>query len=89
MKASFRSTKSTLPMQQGFRCCTPTGSSRSCASSVRHQNSEMEIVSRERLRALAAFDAGYLDPSESLSRWDVHIEKGTGTRQALLFSSTW
>jgi len=34
----------------------------------------IEVVDRERLQELAAFDAGYLDPSESLSHWDLRIE---------------
>ena len=31
----------------------------------------IEVVNQERLQELAAFDAGYLDPSESLSQWDL------------------
>lgn len=34
----------------------------------------IEVVDKERLRALAAFDQSYLDLSESLSRWDLRIE---------------
>lgn len=34
----------------------------------------IKVVDAARLRELAAFDAGYLDPSASLSRWDLRID---------------
>jgi CRP-like cAMP-binding protein len=34
----------------------------------------IEVVNKERLQELAAFDGRYLDPSESLSRWDLRID---------------
>ncbi len=34
----------------------------------------IEVVNKERLQALATFDARYLDPSESLSRWDLRLD---------------
>jgi CRP-like cAMP-binding protein len=34
----------------------------------------LEVVDKERLEELAAFDGRYLNPSESLSRWDLRIE---------------
>jgi CRP-like cAMP-binding protein len=34
----------------------------------------IEVVNKERLQKLAAFDGRYLDSSESLSRWDLRIE---------------
>jgi hypothetical protein len=34
----------------------------------------IEVVNQERLQELAGFDAGYLDPGESLSRWDLRID---------------
>jgi len=34
----------------------------------------IEVVNTERLRELAAFDGRYLDLSELLSRWDLHID---------------
>ncbi len=37
----------------------------------------IEVVDKERLQALAAFDGRYLDLSESMSRWDMLI-RGLG-----------
>jgi len=34
----------------------------------------LEVVDKEGLEGLAAFDASYLDSSESLSRWDLRID---------------
>ena len=34
----------------------------------------IEVVNKERLQALATFDARYLDPTESLSRWDLRLD---------------
>jgi CRP-like cAMP-binding protein len=34
----------------------------------------VEVVNAQRLQELAAFDAGYLNPGESLSRWDLRID---------------
>jgi len=34
----------------------------------------IEVVNKERLHELAAFDGHYLDPGEALSRWDVRME---------------
>lgn len=34
----------------------------------------IEVVNKERLQELAAFDGRYLDPSESPSRWDLRFE---------------
>ena len=34
----------------------------------------IEVVKKEQLRELAAFDACYLDPGESFSHWDLRIE---------------
>ncbi len=34
----------------------------------------IEVVNKDRLHELAAFDPGYLDPGEALSQWDLHIE---------------
>lgn len=34
----------------------------------------IEVVHKERLRELAAFDGGYLVAGETLSRWDVRVE---------------
>ena len=34
----------------------------------------LEVVDKERLEDLAAFDGRYLDPSESLSRWDLRFD---------------
>jgi CRP-like cAMP-binding protein len=35
----------------------------------------IEVIDRDHLQKLAAFDAGYLDMSESLCRWDLRIEE--------------
>jgi CRP-like cAMP-binding protein len=35
----------------------------------------IEVMDRDHLQRLAAFDAGYLDMSESLCRWDLRIEE--------------
>jgi hypothetical protein len=34
----------------------------------------IEVVNKERLQELAAFDGRYLLPSETLSRWELRIE---------------
>jgi len=34
----------------------------------------IEVVDTKRLKEIAVFDSRYLDPSEFLSRWDLHIE---------------
>jgi CRP-like cAMP-binding protein len=34
----------------------------------------IEVVDKERLQEVAAFDSHYLDPADALSRWDVRIE---------------
>ena len=34
----------------------------------------IEVVDKERLQELVAFDGRYLGSSESLFRWDLHID---------------
>ena len=41
---------------------------------VLSEKRHIEVVNYERLQELAVFDGRYLDPSESLSRWELHIE---------------
>jgi len=35
----------------------------------------IEVVNKDRLQELAAFDPGYLDPGEALSQWDLRIDE--------------
>jgi CRP-like cAMP-binding protein len=41
---------------------------------VLSEKRRIEVVNNERLQKLAAFDGRYLDPNESLSRWELRIE---------------